>query len=88
MEEQRRYFHPLSVLYAIALAHREGSLPREGIANSPVAIYLKVNPTAHPTPLMVSEQHEGQSCLPSLRLHFFFSAAVSKPTKNNKNRKM
>lgn len=49
--------------------------------NGPLAIYLKVNPTAHRTPLMVSKQHEEQSCLPSLRLHFFFSAVASKPTK-------
>lgn len=52
-----------------------------GVADSPLAIYLRVNQTAHQTPLMVSKQHEEQSCLPSLTLHFFFSAAVSMPTK-------
>lgn len=59
----------------------EGSVTRADLANGSLAIYLKVNPTAHRTPLMVSKQHEEQSCLPSLRLHFFFSAVVSKPTK-------
>lgn len=56
-------------------------MTRADLANGPLAIYLKVNPTAHQTPLMVSKQHEEQSCLPSLRLHFFFSAVVLKPTK-------
>ena len=60
-----------------------GTLLREvtGQAQNILALYLKANPTAHQTPLMVSEPHEGQSCLPSLRLHFFSSAAASKPTK-------
>lgn len=61
------------------------SLLREetGQAYSILALYLKANPTAHQTPLMVSKQHEEQSCLPSLRLHFFSSAAASKPTKHD-----
>lgn len=59
----------------------EGSVPPADLAKGPLAIYLKENPTARQTPLMVSKQHEEQSCLPSLRLHFFFSAAVLKPTK-------
>lgn len=63
-----------------------GSLLQEetGQAYDISALYLKANPTAHQTPLMVSKQHEEQSCLPSLRLHFFFFAAASKPTKHNK----
>lgn len=69
------------ILYATRLTQREGSLARADLASGPLAIYLKVNPTAHQTPLMVSKQHEEQSCLPSLRLHFFFSAVVLKPTK-------
>lgn len=58
-----------------------------GVTGIPLAIYLKESPTAHQTPLMVSKQHEEQSCLPSLRLHFFFSAAVSKPTKEQTKEK-
>lgn len=68
------------ILYATQLIQRK-ALTRADLANGPLAIYLKVNPTAHQTPLMVSKQHEEQSCLPSLRLHFFFSAVVLKPTK-------
>lgn len=68
---------------------QRGSVLREetGRALRVSALYLKANPTAHQTPLMVSTQREEQSCLPSLRLHFFFSAAVSKPIKHDHKNK-
>jgi hypothetical protein len=68
-----------------AFSVREKVISRgeSGQAYNIIALYLKANPTAHQTPLMVSKQHEGQSCSPSLRLHFFFSAAASKPIKHD-----
>lgn len=47
------------------------------------APYLKVSLTVRQTPSMVSGPREEQSCLPSLRPHFFFSAAASKPRKHD-----
>lgn len=74
-------FQQFQILYVTHTDSEEGSVTRADLADGPLAIYLKVNPTTHRTPLMVSKQHEEQSCLPSLRLHFFFSAVVLKPTK-------